>query len=232
MNNMEDALKGKGQLRIEKSKLVFPHLGAMLTYIAPLINPEKYDYSITEEIDSYRPTAAQVISLLDLALQNPGDPHCRDILKNSRRGNYLITSTENLSFLKGVFVYDNPDGKMPHTSEELIRLLEGGDRRVKFVNPDFKTGTMSIHQFLCNPITIAQIGQEMLGAAERVAGALYEGKNYYASASYIFCPDRNALDKRSFTTINTGINVNRLNFEVKEHSYANQTGYIARIEKK
>jgi|GEM_PF-2678316 len=168
-------LKGNGQLRTGRTELDVPHLGKTLTFVLPLIGPN-YHRDVMQGIDSqglYRPTTAQIFSLVDLALQNPDEPHCAEI-RNRFKNNYLWTGTETLSFPDGVLVYDNIDGKMPQTSEGLIKLADAGDKRVRLVEPDFETGWMPIPKFLKNPKTIAQVGEEMIPIVERVAKACYK----------------------------------------------------------
>jgi len=177
-------LKGNGQLRVGKTELDVPHLGKTLTFILPLIGPD-YHKNAMAKIDSqglYRPTTAEVLSLVDLALQNKEEPYCAEILK-SYKENYLWTATESLSFPEGVIVYDNIKGKMPQTSKGLLGLIDKKDERARLVNPGFKTGYMPISEFLKNPYTIAQIGENMIETAERVAKAFNKKEAYVRGLS-------------------------------------------------
>jgi hypothetical protein len=152
-----------------------PHLGNPKTFMLPLIGPDTHG-NVMSEIDRqnlYRPTTAEVFSLVDLALQNPKEPHCAEILSRFRN-NCLWTGTETLSFPDGVIVYDNIDGKMPQTSEELIKLVDAKDKRVRLVKPDLKTDWVAISDFLKNSYTIAQVGEEMIPLVERVAKACHK----------------------------------------------------------
>ena len=165
-------LKGKGKLRVGRTELDVPHLGKKLTFVLPLIGPN-YHETAMDKIDSqglYRPTTAQVLSLVDLALQNKEEPYCTEILKRFKE-DYLWTATESLSFENGVLVYDDIKGKMPQTSKGLLGLVDKKDERARLVNPGFKTGIMPISEFLKNPYAIAQIGENMIETAERIAKA-------------------------------------------------------------
>jgi hypothetical protein len=209
-------LEGKAQLKTERTVVSVPHL----------FGPSYYK-NVMEEIDSqklYRPTTAEVLSFIDLALQNPDEPDCLEILKRFKqkqlflwagieknhnpdyvelkrrfRQGYLWTCTESLSFPEGVLVYDNKDGTIPKTSKKLLGLLNEGDQRVRFVEPGFEKGFMSISDFLKNPYTIAQIGgEDMLETAERVAKACYERE------ACVLGPDRADFDKRWLTALFSG----------------------------
>lgn len=189
-------LKGNGQLRIGRTEIDVPHKGGIITSVLPLIGPN-YHKDVMGEIDSaslLRPTTAQTLSLLDLAFQNPDDQHCEEILNRFRR-DYLRTSTESLSFPEGVIVYDNIDGQMPSTSSELMKLVEAGNKRTRFVKEDFKTGWMSISDFLKHPYTIAQIGEDMIPVAERVAKQLHKKEAYVSGLS------RANSDTKRFTAL-------------------------------
>lgn len=150
-------------------------MAAPISYTPSLIGPGTHK-EIMDKIDSeklYRPTTAETLCRLDSAFQNSNEPNSAEILSKFRK-NYLWTSTEISSFQEGIFVYDNSDGKMPKNKEDLIGLLNSKDKRVRFVCPEFKTGTMSLSEFLANPLTIAQIGENMLEIAERVAKSCNE----------------------------------------------------------
>jgi len=198
-------LKGNGQLRTGKTELDVPCLDKTLTFILPLIGPN-YHENVMGEIDSqklYRPTTAQTLSLVDLAMQNPKEKHCAEIL-NRFKNNYLWTATENLTFLEGVLVYDNTDGKMPQTSEELLKLYDAKDKRVRFVKPGFKTGVMPISEFLEHPYTIAQVGEDMFKTAERVA------KVCHKKEAYVFGLYKANSDVKRLTAVNSGWRGSRL----------------------
>jgi|SRR3989344_1896625 len=182
-----------GQLRTERAELDVASLNK--TFVLPLIGPN-YHKNAMEQVDSqglYRPTTAQVLSLVDFVLDNKENPYCAKILRRFKR--YLWTGTETTSFKDGAIVYDNIDGKMPSDSKGLIKLLDSGDKRVRLVKPGFESGNMSISKFLKNSYTIAQIGEEMLPVAERIA------KAFDKTEAYVFGIDKEDLDEKRLTAV-------------------------------
>lgn len=170
-------LKGNGQLREGRTELGVPHLDDRVTFVLPLNGPN-YHAQVMGAIDSQellRPTTAQVLSLIDLAQQNPEEPNCANILERFTN-KYLWTSTENLSFSKGVIVYDNIDGKMPKTRRGLLELAESDDPRARFVEKGFPTGRMPLADSLNHPYIIAQIGEKMLPVFEKIVKRLDTSK--------------------------------------------------------
>jgi len=169
------SLKGNGEIREGRIEMEVPHLEETLTFVLPLHGPN-YQPTVMNEISGQglaRPTTAQTFSLIDLAMQNPDERHCSEILKRFKQ-NYLWTSTESLSFPQGVIVYDNVNGDMPQTSSELMKLAEAGDERARFVERGFETGDRSISSWLKHPYVLAQLGsaeqaEKMLLVVERVA---------------------------------------------------------------
>ena len=70
-------LIGNWELRIGRTELDVPHLGKILTFILPLIGPD-FHKNVMDKIDSqelYKPTTAEVLSLVNLALQNKEEPY-------------------------------------------------------------------------------------------------------------------------------------------------------------
>jgi|APSaa5957512622_1039677.scaffolds.fasta_scaffold31612_2 hypothetical protein len=197
MKNMETiALKGNGQVRQGRTEIDVPYNDGKITFVQPLVGPN-YHAEVMGSIDSQgllRPTTAQTLSLVDLAMQNPDEAHCKEILERFRK-NYLWTSTESLSFPEGVIVYDNVDGKMPSTSKELMKLADKNDPRARFVQRGFKTGEMRISEFLEHPYTVAQVGEDMLPVVQRVAEQL--NKKY----AYIYGLDEASQDTKRFTAV-------------------------------
>ena len=125
-----------------------------------------------------RPTTAQALSLVDLALQNSDEEHCKDILSKFK-SNYFWASTENLWGKEDAIVYDNVDGKMPSDRKSLAKRHKDGDKAVRIVPYGFKTGEQSVDEFLKNPYVIAQIGnKDMLDVVKRVAEGISENKPY------------------------------------------------------
>ena len=209
-------LKGNGAIREGRIELDVPHLGKTITYALPLIGPG-YHAEVMQEIDEQnlvvqeidaqnlvRPTAAQVFSLVDLALQNQGEPHCDEIIRRFKE-ECLWAATEGLSYPEGLFVYDNIDGKMPQTSEGLLALISAKDPRVKFVQPGFKTGLLSLNQFIENPVIIAYVGEEMIPTVERVAKALNPNE------TSVYALDKSNQDTKTLSGV-SGYDGYRLNF--------------------
>lgn len=190
-------LKGGGQLRTGATVLDVPHLkNNRETFVLPLIGPD-YHKNVMGEIDSqklYRPTTAETFSLVDLALQNPWEQYCAEIL-NKFKEKYLWTATESLSFKDGVLVYDNIDGKMPKTSKGLLELLNAKDERVRLVQPGFEKGSMPISKFLKHPYVISQIGKNMIETAERVA------RFFDKKEACVFSLDKASSDTKRVTAV-------------------------------
>lgn len=188
-------LNGNGVIK-QRIELDVPHLDSHITYVLPLIGPN-YHREVMQKIDEQkllRPTTAQVLSLVDLALQNEGEPNCDKILSRFRN-NLLWTSTENLSSKDGLFVYDNTDGKMLQTSQELSSLYDAKDARVRYVKPGFKTGFMPLSEYLEHPVILAHAGKKMMPIVERIANKLNP------SGGYIFVIDRADTDTRRLSAI-------------------------------
>lgn len=147
----------------EGNGIIVPHLDKTLTFMLPFID----DFStrdkggVKKAIDEknlLRPTTAQTLSLMNLVLQNPEDEHCKGILQKLKRY-FLWTSTENLYTSEGIIVYDDIDGKMPSDKKGLLKLLEEGNKAVRFVPYGFKRASQSISEFVKNPYVIAQAGE-------------------------------------------------------------------------
>jgi len=218
-------LKGNGKLRIGRTELDVPHLGKTLTFILPLIGPD-YHMDAMAEIDSqglYRPTTAEVLSLVDLALQNKEEPYCAEILRRFNRG-YLWTATESLSFPEGVIVYDNIEGKMPQTNKGLLDLVNKKDERVRLVQPEFKMGRMPISEFFKNPYAIAQIGENMIETAERVA------KAFNKKEAFVYGLDKSDSDVKRLTAVSSGWNDCRLGLDGDYHD-GNNSGCVSGVRK-
>src|SRR3989344_9433318 len=205
-------LKGEGKLRVGRTELDVPHLGKKLTFVLPLIGPN-YHETAMDKIDSqglYRPTTAQVLSLVDLALQNKEEPYCTEILKRFKE-DYLWTATESLSFENGVLVYDDIKGKMPQTSKGLLELVNKKDERVRLVHPGFETGCMPISKFLKNPYVIAQIGENMMETAERIANA------FNKKEAFVYGLDKSDSDVKRLTAVISDWYDSRLNLGGNYH---------------
>ncbi|MEK6855090.1 MAG: hypothetical protein AABX73_02605 [Nanoarchaeota archaeon] len=189
-------LKGNGQLRTGRTELDVPHLGKILTSVLPLIGPN-YHANVMGEIDKQsqsRPTTAQTISLVDLALQNQDVAHCIEVVQKFKN-NYLWSATEGTSFSEGYLAYDNIDGKMPSDSESLVRMFSEKDSRVRLVKPDFKIGYFPLKDFLKHPVLVAHVGEEMIPTVERVAKTLNK------SGGYVYVVNNSKSDDKRLTAI-------------------------------
>lgn len=173
-----------------------PHLQETLTFVFPLEGPGIHSTVMgsIDEQNLWRPTTAQVLSLVDFAMANPKDPVLSRVLDQFRDG-HLWTATQNMSFPGGACVYDNIDGKMPQTKNGLMKLIEANDRRVRFTKPYFSTGDMSIADAVKNPHVIAQIGEEMLPVYERIA------KNVNPKTTFVFGLNRSDDGLVRYTTV-------------------------------
>jgi len=163
-----------GTIKTGRTEIKFPHKDKTITFIYPPKGPGNYEY-LMNQIDQeelLRPTTAEILSLIDIVLQNPDEKHCGDILYKLR-GCHLWTSTENLYTKEGIFVYDNIDGKIFDNEEELFKKL-GKDNTIRFVSYGFKTGTQSVSDFVRNPYILAQIGEGLQEVVERVTSKLKE----------------------------------------------------------
>ncbi|MBS3072803.1 hypothetical protein J4477_03145 [Candidatus Pacearchaeota archaeon] len=192
-------LKGNGQVRISAIEMDVPYLGKTITFILPLIGPD-YHQNVMDSINNAklsRPTTAQTLSLVDLALQNPKEVNCREVLTRFKE-NYLWTSTEGLSFSDGYIAYDNMDGKMPQTSNELVKMLDAKDQRVRLVKPGFKTGYLPMNEFLKHPVLTAHVGEEMIPIVERVA------KQLNKNGGYVFAVDKSESDTKKLSAVDSG----------------------------
>ena len=189
-------LKGNGRIRIARTEIDVPYLEGIVTFVTPLQGPDYYQ-KVMGKIDSeglLRPTTAQEFSLVDLAMQNEDERNCAELLKRFRE-NYLWTCTESLSFPKGVLVYDNIKGDIPADSKKLMKMLESGDKRVRFAEKGFKTGDIPISEFLKHPYLIAQVGEEMLPVVERVA------KNINKKTAWIYAIDSASQDTKRVSAL-------------------------------
>jgi hypothetical protein len=204
----QKTLNGNGKMLVEVVEtprgIVVPHKNELLTFSYPMIGPG-YFKNIMSEVDKIekRPTTAQTLSLVDLALQNPDDKYCQELLKRFRN-QYFWTGTQSTSFSEGVIVYDNVDGKMPSSSGDLVKLHLVEDPRVRFVKKGFKVGSMPIAEFLKHPYLIAQIGEDMVPIAERVAQKLHK------TDAYVFGIESASKDVNRYTALNSYCNDGRL----------------------
>ncbi len=173
-------LKGNGKIVSARTEIYVPHLGKVLAFSLPMASPNYFKnvMGAIDEDKKLRPTTAQTLSLVDLALQNPDEEHCKDILSKFK-DNYFWASTENLWGKEDVIVYDNADGKMPSDRKSLIKRRKDGDEAVRIVPYGFKTGSQSVDELLENSYVIAQIGnKDMLDVVKRVAERISKNNPY------------------------------------------------------
>jgi len=171
-------LNGNGKIVEARTEIYVPHLGEVLAFSLPMNGPN-YFKNVMSAIDAdkgLRPTTGQTISLVDVALQNQDEEHCKDILSKFKN-NYFWTATENLWGKDDVIVYDNVDGKMPSDRKSLIKRHKDGDKSVRIVPYGFQTESQSVDELLKNPYVVAQVGNKnMLDAVKRVAEGVSKNK--------------------------------------------------------
>tara|TARA_Y100000310_G_scaffold244645_2_gene249495 strand:+ start:14656 stop:15420 length:765 start_codon:yes stop_codon:yes gene_type:complete len=184
-------LKGNGQIREEERRTLMdvPHLDETLTFVLPLAGPN-YQSEVMKTLHYSglsRPTAAQTISLLDIALQNPDEINCAEIAEGFKYRIWTATESLVLPFPEGKIVYDNSgDMFVPPLPVHgwkrrlLTELIEKNDPRVRFVpNRDGRRISYhdSIKTLLRDPYVIAEIGEKMLPILERVAKKVHKGRS-------------------------------------------------------
>ena len=182
-----------------RTEIYVPHNEELLTFVYLTKGTSTYA-EIMEHLTKEKllmPTTAQLFSLLDLALQDPENFYYSGIL-NEFNSNFLWTSTENLFLTDGgVMVYDNTSNNMSVSKEDLIERLSSGDKTVRFVPSGFRTGCISLQDFLEHPYLIAQVGEDMLKTVERVA------KNYNNTKADIFCLNKPDIDIKQCTQVDS-----------------------------
>jgi len=185
----EIALKGHGKIiappptRIE---MQIPHKKDTLTFVYPLIKPRRYDDIEDFEKSVYSkgfliPTTAQAISLLDVAMKNPKEKHCKEILYALDVGG-MLTSTQYVCvtdfewkecgrYEQRIIYYDNPDGKIRPIKKRLIEYVKKRDKRFKCVQDYSNNCSFSndIGLKINNPHITAQVGKGMTSKLKRVA---------------------------------------------------------------
>ena len=194
-------LKGNGQLRTGRTELDIPHLEEIITFGLPLVGSDNYQKvmgKISKE-GMLRPTTAQTFSLIDLALQNPNEEHCKDILSKLSR-NWLWTSTENLYTPNEIIVYDNVDGNMPSGKESLLKRFKDGDKAIRVVPYGFKRESQSVSELAKNPYVIAQVGDK--GFAEDVVARVAE--RISRKEPYVWALNHTNEDVKKYTALYSG----------------------------
>lgn len=150
-------LKGNGRIRVARTEIEAPYGNGIVTSVLPLIGPGRYQDVMTQisQDGLLRPTTGQTLALVNLALQNPDEDHCRNILERLRNNDFW-SSTEILWGSEDAIVYDNVDGKMPTDRASLIQRRKDGDKSVRVVQYGFQTGIQSVSDLVKNPYVIAQ----------------------------------------------------------------------------
>ncbi|MDD5133737.1 MAG: hypothetical protein PHD81_00080 [Candidatus Nanoarchaeia archaeon] len=204
---MEIALNGNGKIRVARIEIDVPHLKEIITFGLPFIGPNDYQTvmnKITQE-KALRSTTAQTFSLVDLALQNTDEAHCKELLSKFRN-NYFWTSTENLWGSENVIVYDNINGKMPSDRKKLLKRFKDGDNSVRVVPYGFKTGSQSISELVKNPYILAQVGDKDFAqdVVARVAEKISKNQ------PYVFALNPTTQDVKRYTALGSDCNVGGL----------------------
>jgi len=172
-------LNGNALKRIKESEIVIAEESNITIYNYPLFGPNDYQM-IMQQIGAgrlLRPTSGQLISLLDVVLQNEDDSWCQNII-DKFKNEYLWTCTEHITLPnEGIIIYDNINGMNPDTD---LRKRCVTDNNFRFVPFGFKTEYQGLDDYLNNPYVIKHFGENHMGAVERVARRLKS--NPYVSA--------------------------------------------------
>ncbi len=217
-------LNGNGKIVVARTEIYVPHLGEVLAFSLPMNGPS-YFKNVMGSIDEdkgLRPTTGQTISLVDLAMQNPDEEHCKEILRKFRN-NYFWTATENLWGKDNVIVYDNIDGKMPSDRKSLIKRHKDGDKSVRIVPYGFKTENQTVDELLKNPYVLAQVGdKDLLDVVKRVAEGISK------KMPYVWTLGSTDEDLKGYTALGSYWNVDRVGFD---GSYVDNDGggYASRV---
>ena len=99
-----------------------------------------------------------------------------------------------------MIVYDNISNNISISKEDLIEKLNSGDKTIRFVPPGFRTGCLSLQEFLEHSYLIAQVGDGMLKTVERVA------KNCNNEKANIFCLNKPEIDTMQCTIVDSYCN--------------------------
>lgn len=198
-------LNGNGKIVVGRTEIYAPHLNEVLAFALPMAGPGYFNnvMAFIDQEKLARPTTAQTLSLVDLALKNKDDEHCKDILSKFR-SNYFWTATENLWTPDGVIVYDNVDGKMPTDKATLLKRHKDGDKAVRVVPYGFKTESQSVDELMVNPYVIAQVGdKDMIEVVQRVASGVSSRK------PYVWALNKPSSDDHRYTALDSYGDVGR-----------------------
>lgn len=171
-------LKGNLKINFGRTTIEVPYNGKIIKFFYPQFEQLSF-YKAVKRLKQENllfPTSSQMISLLDILLQNEKEPICKKILRYfNEEFNAFWTSTETIYEGNNVFIYDNPEGKTI-TRNSLKKILEKEDnlvRRVKAYTPDnYRQGNTAIQKALTYPYLAAHIGKEMLPIFEKVANKI------------------------------------------------------------
>jgi len=217
-------LNGDGKIVSARTEIYVSHLGKVLAFSLPMAGPNYFKdvMAAIDEDKGLRPTTAQTLSLVDLALQNPDEEHCKDILSKFK-SNYFWTATENLWGKEDVIVYDNADGKMPSGRKSLIKRYKDGDKAVRIVSYGFQKERQSVDELLKNPYVIAQVGdKDMLDVVKKVAEGVNKNK------SYVWALDSTQKDVKRYTALGSDWGDARLGLG-GDYGGGNGGGYASRV---
>jgi len=217
-------LNGNGKIVEARTEIYVPHLGETLAFSLPM-QGQDYFQKVMNAIDTdngLRPTTAQTLSLVDLALKNKDNEYCKDILSKFRN-QYFWSATENLWGKEDVIVYDNVDGKMPSDRTSLIKRMKDGDNAVRVVPYGFKIERQSVDELLKNPYVIAQVGnKDMLDVVKRVAEGVSKNK------PFVWALGSQNSDVKRYTALSSIWDGDRLVFSGDGDGSGND-GYASRV---
>jgi hypothetical protein len=221
-------LNGNGGIVVERVEtpraIVVPDLTEMLEFGLPMVGAGTFT-DVMAKIDKsgLRPTTRQNLLLADMAQRNISQQYCQDIF-SLFKNNYFWNATEGLSWKEGIFVYDNVDGKMPSTSEELAKLCMAKDKRVRHVEKGAKQGVLSIKDVLKHPFVIAHVGEDMIDTYGRLARALHQTE---AFVGYV---DSASSDTKRYSVLFSGRDSGRLGLD-GNYDGTDRYGFASRVRK-
>ena len=217
-------LKGNGRIVVAKTEIFAPHMNEVLAFGFPMAGPGTYKNvmaKVSEE--GLRPTSAQTLSLVNLALQNPNDDFCKDLLAKFHN-QYFWSATENLWGKEDVIVYDNVDGKMPSDRVALLKRMKDGDKAVRVVPYGFETGSQSVENFAKNPYVVAQVGDKDF--AGDIVAKVAQGVS--SRQPYVYALGPQSSDTKRFSALYSYWNDDRLDLN-GDFDDGNYTGYASPV---
>jgi len=148
-----------------------------------IIGPGDYQKTMQEVylMSLQKPTSSQIISILDKALENSENDLYKKVL-DIFINKYLWTCTEHIFLPEdGVIIYDNLIGKILPFNK-LKKFVEK-DKNFRFVPFGFKTGNMSLEDFLSNPLVINHFKEDSMKIVEKIAKH-FKGEPYASALCY------------------------------------------------